>query len=153
MHKAIMTPQVFSSTEVSQISGVSRQRLAYWAQTKMLVPSVREAHGRGTRRLYSLDDLLQLNFIRRLQDHGWSTQKVRKAINSLHTFMAGSEPVVLIDAKDTILALYRNKTGEQVLLDTLRPGGQQVLEIVLETLVEETWSAAERYVEQVVNHE
>ena len=132
-----MTPQVFSSTEVSQITNVSRQRLDYWARTRMLVPSIREAHGRGSRRLYSSDDLVQLGFIQRLLAHGWSTQKIRKAISRLQAFITSTEEVVLLDGKDTILALYRTKKGEQVLLDTLNLGGQQVLVIVLETLIQD----------------
>lgn len=144
---------VYSSSEVSLMLGLSRQRLDYWARTKLLVPSVRDAHGKGTRRLYSLDDLVLLQFIKRLLALHWSTQKIRRATTRLQTFLAGSEEIVLLDGRDTILALVRTRKGEQVLLDTLDPGGQQVLEIVLETLVQETRYVAERFASEVVEHE
>ncbi len=129
------------------------QQLNYWDNTQLVSPSIRRAYGRGSHRLYSLDDLVQVNFIRRLQKHGWSIQKIRKAIDGLRAFVDGSQPFVLIHGNGTILALHRTKKGEQILLDALNPGGQQVLEIVLETLVEETHSAVERFAEQVVNNE
>lgn len=147
-----MLPQVFSSTEVAHITGISRQRLDYWARTKLLRPSIRDAHGKGTRRLYSLDDLVQLQFVQRLHTNKWSTQKIRKAITRLRVFLTSSEEAVLIDGKNTILALFRTKRGEQILLDTLSSGGQQVLEIVLETLIEETRNIAERVVAEGIHN-
>lgn len=148
-----MMPRVFSSTEVLRIVGVSRQKLDYWARTNLLMPSVRVANGKGTRRLYSEDDLVQLRFVQRLQAQGWSTQKIRKAITYLRTFITGTEEVVLIDGKDTILALYRTQRGEQVLVDTLRPGGQHVLALVLETLVKESQQLVALAAEQGVLNE
>ena len=60
---------------------------------------------------------------------------------------------VLVDGQGTILALYTTVSGERILLDTLSRGGQQVLEIVLETLAEETRSAAARFADGMVSHE
>jgi DNA-binding transcriptional MerR regulator len=45
-----------------------------------VVPSLQEAQGSGTQRLYSFNDLLQLRVIKNLTDAGASLQKVRQAI-------------------------------------------------------------------------
>jgi hypothetical protein len=79
--------------------------------------------------------------VKRLKERGWSTQKIRKAIVGLRELMNEKEPlkkVILMDGRSTILALCRTKEGEQILVDTLSSAGQQILLVVLDTLVEET---------------
>lgn len=147
-----MTAKIFTTTEVASITGFTRQQLDYYANQQFVVPSIRRAHGKGSRRLYSLDDLVLLRFIRRLKDHKWSLQKIRTALAELRTFMAEPQEAVLIDGKGTILALLKTQAGERIVLDTLRPGGQQVLKIVLETLIQETIQDAERFAHEVVTH-
>jgi hypothetical protein len=91
--------------------------------------------------LYGLDNLLVLRFIRQLKQHKWSMPKIRKALAKLHEVMDDPDALhrsILIHGKGTILAICKTKAGERILLDTLDPGGQQVMFIVLETLQEET---------------
>jgi DNA-binding transcriptional MerR regulator len=105
------------------------------------VPSIQQANGRGTRRLYALDDLVQLQFIHQLKHHGCSTQKIHAAITTLRTVMDDTDPLksaVLVYSKTTLLALCKTKAGERILLDALSTGRQQVMGIVLESLEEET---------------
>ena len=136
-----MAQEVFTTTEVVRITGFSMRQLDYWARQGIVVPSIQQSHGPGSRRLYAIDDLVQLNFIRQLKRHGWSTQKIREAISRLRDVMGDPNPLksaMLVDGRGTMLAICKTKAGERVLLDILDPGGQQVMWIFFEALLEET---------------
>lgn len=147
-----MMEKVYTTADLCRMTSIDPQNLNYWDRTKLLQPSIRQAEGRGSRRLYSINDLLQLHFILHLKKHKYSTQKIRKALVTLRRFLSSSEEAVLIDGKTSILALYRNKSGQSILIDTSNPGGQQVLTIVLETLIEQTLRVAEQFAEEVEQH-
>ena len=63
---------VFGSAEVSQITGISCRQLAYWDITGLLKPSIRPESGRGSRRLYSIRDLVELKIVMRLLNNSLS---------------------------------------------------------------------------------
>jgi hypothetical protein len=93
-------------------------------------------------KLYSLEDVVQLRSLKKLKCYRWSTQKLRGAIEMLRGVMRDPNPLrqaMLIGDRNTLLAVYKTKQGEQVLLDALRAGGQQVLSLVIETIEAETW--------------
>ncbi len=138
------TSRTYSTHEVAQMSGFSVRQIAYWAKQGIIIPSVQQARGSGTRRRYSFDDLLQLRFVRQLRNRDWSVQKIREAINKLREVM--DDPHVLqraipVHGAQTILAICKTKEGERILLDCLDPGGQQVMWIYLWTLQEEVFLA------------
>ncbi len=127
--------------DIVRITGFSERQLDYWARQEIVVPSVQQSHGPGSRRLYAIEDLVQLNFVRQLKRHGWSTQKIREAIVRLREVMGDPNPLksaMLFDGKGTMLALCKTKEGERILLAALNTGGQLVMGIVLEMLIEET---------------
>src|SRR5881409_920764 len=64
--------QGYRVPEVCRIVGISYRQLDYWARTGLVTPSVREAGGSGTQRLYSFNDLVQLRVIKKLLDAGIS---------------------------------------------------------------------------------
>ena len=139
-----MAQDVFTTMNIVHITGFSERQLDYWARQGIVVPSVQQSHGSGSRRLYAIEDLVQLNFIRQLKLHGWSTQKIREAIVRLREIMGDPNPLksaMLFDGKGTMLALCKTKEGERILLDALSTGGQLVMGIVLEMLIEETLRA------------
>ncbi len=134
------TNRTYSTQEIAQMSGFTVRQIGYWAKQGIVVPSVQQAHGSGTRRRYSFDDFLQLRFVRQLISHGWSIQKIRVAIMKLREVM--DDPHVLqraipIHGAKTILAICKTKEGERILLDCLDPGGQQVMWIYLWMLQED----------------
>ena len=138
-----MASRVYTTAEVSTITGVPTQTLGYWAKQRILVPSVRESHGPGTRRLYDFEDLVQLRFICHLRHSKtkWTMRKIREAITKLRDVMNDPSPLknaVVFGDRKTILALFKTEEGERILIDALSAGGQQVMTIVLETLKEET---------------
>lgn len=131
----------YTTADVAQATGFTVRQLDYWAKQKLLVPSMQQSHGPGTRRLYAVEDLIQLQFIRQLKHYGWSLQKIRIAIDTLREVMNDPNPLkhaMLVHGKRTIIALYKTKEGERVLFDALSAGRQQVMGIVLEMLMEET---------------
>jgi DNA-binding transcriptional MerR regulator len=148
-----VTTRIYTTSEVAEISGFSIRQISYWAEQKIIVPSVQQARGSGTRRRYSFDDLLQLRFVRQLMKHGWSLQKIREAVSRLRDVMGDPQSLhkaVLVHGTNTILAICKTKEGERIILDTLDPSGQQVMWVVLEILKEETKSIAIRPVEKSV---
>ena len=149
-----MTSRVYTTTEVAHISGFTARQIGYWAQQGIIVPSIQQARGSGTRRCYSFDDLLQLRIIRQLKKYGWSLQKIREAITRLRDVMGDPQSLqkaVLVHGSHTILAICKTKEGERILLDTLDPGGQQVMWIFLENLKEETKHIVASSAERVVS--
>lgn len=140
-----VTTRTYTTAEVAEISGFSIRQISYWAEQKIIVPSIQQAHGSGTRRRYSFDDLLQLRFVKQLMKHGWSLQKIREAVSRLRDVMGDQQSLhkaVLMHGSNTILAICKTKEGERIILDSLDPGGQQVMWIFLEALKEETENIA-----------
>ena len=77
--------QGYRVPEVCRIVGISYRQLDYWARTGLVTPSIRDAKGSGSQRLYSFQDLVSLKVIKNLLDTGVSLQRVRKAVEYLHT--------------------------------------------------------------------
>ena len=73
----------FDSKTVSRIVGVSLRQIQYWDEQGFIRPSVKTAEGRGTKRLYSFSDLVQLKVVKDLADHGLSLQKIRRCLRHL----------------------------------------------------------------------
>src|SRR5256714_15649803 len=89
----------YRAPEVCKAVGISYRQLDYWARTGLVTPSVREAGGSGTQRLYSFRDLVQLRVIKKLLDTGVSLQKVRRAVIYLSDHM-GTQPSSITLASD-----------------------------------------------------
>lgn len=135
-----MNDPVYTTSDITHITGFSLRQLDYWAREKIITPSFQEAHGSGSRRLYTVEDLVQFNIVRQLKKHKWSTQKIHKAVKTLKDIMNDANPLrnaILIHGKDTIFALSKTKAGERILINALDTAGQQVMSFVLETLLEE----------------
>lgn len=136
---------MFSTAEAARLTGLSERQLGYWASHRLVSPSVQECCGSGTRRRYSLDDLVQLRCLRQLKRYGWSTQKIHRAVTTLREVMGAQDPLrhtILVHGAGTIVALCKTRQGERILLDSLDPGGQQVMPIILEIVHEEVLAAS-----------
>jgi DNA-binding transcriptional MerR regulator len=69
--------QGHSGTRAAQIVGITYRQLDYWARTDLVRPSLADASGSGSRRLYSYQDLLELKMIKNLLDAGIRLETVR----------------------------------------------------------------------------
>jgi predicted RNase H-like HicB family nuclease len=126
----------FNSKTVSKIIGVSLRRIDYWDRTHFIKPSIRDASGYGSVRLYSFIDLIQLRVAKTLMDKGISLQKIRKSINYLKKNMPEVEKphaeMRFLTDGETIFVLTKDK---KVIIDTLT-SGQLVFSIALGEIVE-----------------
>jgi len=115
----------YRGPQVCSIVGITYRQLDYWARTGLLHPSISQARGSGSQRLYSYSDLVQLKVIKRLLDAGVSLQAARRAIECLRS--SGEDLAaanLVIDDRRSVLA----RSGEEI-VDLLK-GGQTVLNIV-----------------------
>jgi DNA-binding transcriptional MerR regulator len=116
----------FRGPQVCKIVGITYRQLDYWARTELVRPSVCDAAGSGTQRLYSYTDLVELKVVKRLLDAGISLQSARKAIEYLRTQLGEdlASAHLVIDGTTPMLAL-----DELQLIDLMR-AGQGVLNVV-----------------------
>ncbi|HBA39378.1 MAG TPA: hypothetical protein DCZ05_06450, partial [Deltaproteobacteria bacterium] len=78
--------EAFNSKMVRRIVGVSLRQIQYWDEQGFIRPSVKLAEGRGTQRLYSFSDLVQLKVVKDLTDYGLSLQKIRRCLHYLKRY-------------------------------------------------------------------
>jgi DNA-binding transcriptional MerR regulator len=107
--------------------GISYRQLDYWARTSLVVPSIRDASGSGTQRLYSFRDLVVLKVVKRLLDAGVSLQNIRRAIDTLRS--RGVDDLAGITLISDGTTVYECRSPEEV-VDLLQ-GGQGVFGIAI----------------------
>jgi DNA-binding transcriptional MerR regulator len=73
-----MSEPGYRGPQVCKIVGITYRQLDYWARTGLVRPSVMDAQGSGTQRLYSWRDLVVLKVIKQMLDAGISLQSARR---------------------------------------------------------------------------
>ena len=121
------TPRGFRGTVACKAAGISYRQLDYWARTQLVEPSIREAEGPGTRRLYSFRDILVLKIVKRLLDTGVSLQQIRTAIGELRH--RGVEDLAQITLMSDGASVYACTSDDEVI--DLVQGGQGVFGIAV----------------------
>jgi DNA-binding transcriptional MerR regulator len=106
---------LYRTKEVVQILGISRRQLQYWAQTDLVVPSVKT---RGGHHRYSFEDLVALKATKRLIDAGVSVQRIRTSIQALRKILPSVErplaDLVLVATGEVVLVFLENTAFEAV---------------------------------------
>ena len=64
-------------------AGITYRQLDYWARTGLVEPTIKNAAGSGSQRLYGFRDILVLKIVKRLLDTGVSLQNIRTAVDHL----------------------------------------------------------------------
>jgi DNA-binding transcriptional MerR regulator len=104
---------------------VSRKTLHYWDVSGFLGPSVAKAHGTGTRRVYSFQDLVAVRVARELRNAGLSLQALRRLVRYLRTRGGLKHPMaeafLVTDGREVF-----ERKGD-VLVSALRRPGQGLL--------------------------
>jgi len=125
----------FNSKTVSRILGIPLRVIDYWDRTNFIKPSINEASGYGSMRLYSFTDLIQFKVAKFLRDQGLSLQKIRKSLNYLRKHLPEIEKPLaqlrFLTNGETIFVLT-NKNKE--IIDTLKKG-QYVFAIAIGELI------------------
>lgn len=112
--------------KTAEIVGISYRQLDYWARTDLVTPSLAEARGSGSRRLYSYRDLLELKVIKTLLDAGLKLESVRKVFTYMREQLGEdiSSANLVISGSTSVLV----RSGEE-LIDVLQQG-QGVLNVL-----------------------
>ena len=114
------TEQGYRVPEVTRVVGITYRQLDYWARTGLVTPSIRDAEGSGSQRLYSFQDLATLRVIKKLLDTGVSLQQVRKAIGTLQrmktpthgaTLVSDGSRIYAVDSPDAVVDLLAKGQG------------------------------------------
>lgn len=124
--------QGFRGPQVCKIVGISYRQLDYWARTGLATPSVQQAQGSGSQRLYSFEDLVELKLIKNLLDTGVGLQKVRQAIDNLRELGHNVTGVTLVGDGTSVYAC----TSADEVIDLLRRG-QGVFGIAIDPVKDE----------------
>ncbi len=124
----------FTSREVVALTGITPRQLQWWDERRIVVPA-REGH----RRLYSMDDLVEVAVICELRRRGFPLQRVRKVVRFLQrefgkrlaeTVSAASDYHLLTDGTN----LYLETSARQI-VDILKNARQPMLAICLSDAV------------------
>jgi DNA-binding transcriptional MerR regulator len=128
----------YRGPQVCKIVGITYRQLDYWARKDLLRPSVADAKGSGSQRLYSYRDIVELKVIKQLLDGGVSLQKARKAIEYLRQHLGEdlASADLVLDGTSSLLV-----RTDQELIDLFRKG-QGVLNLVKLTTIPDEVDAA-----------
>lgn len=113
--------ETFDSKTASRIVGVSLRQLQYWDEQDFIRPSVKLAEGRGTKRLYSFNDLVCLKVIKDLAHHGFSLQMIRRCLRPLREHSSRTaRPVESLRYLTDGEELFVITTDRQKILDAMK---------------------------------
>ena len=77
------TGEVYTSGEVSEISGVSLRQLQWWDEQNVVSP-----RQDGHRRVYEPHEVVEVSVIAELRRKGFSLQRIRRVVRYLHKEMS-----------------------------------------------------------------
>ncbi len=135
--------ETYDSKTASRIVGVSLRQLQYWDEQDFIRPSVKLAEGRGTRRLYSFNDLVCLKVVKDLAHHGFSLQMIRRCLRPLKKNTSSTvRPVESLRYLTDGEELFVLTNDRQKILDAMKR--QFVLSLGIGSLVRELDIEAKR---------
>ncbi len=83
----------FNNKFVSSLTGVSVRQLNNWDKIGLIKPSVQESGGRGTSRLYSFEDIVEIKTVMWLKSQNISLNKIKLVINYLKEILKYERPL------------------------------------------------------------
>lgn len=111
----------YRAPQVCKLVGITYRQLDYWARTGLITPSMQQAHGSGSQRVYSFTDVVQLKVIKNLLDAGMSLKKIRSAVEILRSEMDSEQPLADVTLLSDGKTIYAAHSDEEV-VDVLRKG-------------------------------
>jgi DNA-binding transcriptional MerR regulator len=123
----------YRGPQACSIVGITYRQLDYWARTGLVRPSLKDAQGSGSQRLYSFRDLVHLRVIKNLLDAGVNLPQIRRAIRYVdEELKAPLEEVTLLSDGTSVYAA----TSDKDIVDLLQRG-QGVFGIALGKVYED----------------
>ncbi len=111
----------YRAPQVCSLVDITYRQLDYWARTGLLQPSLRQAAGSGSQRLYSFTDVVQLKVIKNLLDAGMSLKKIRSAVEILREQLASDRPLADVTLLSDGHTIYAATSPDEV-VDVFRRG-------------------------------
>ena len=87
----------FHGPEVCRLAGVTYRQLDYWARTDLIRPSIKDARGSGSSRIYSELDVMKIAVMRRLVVAGVQLHAARHACHTLDSGKLDGAVLVIAD--------------------------------------------------------
>src|SRR5208283_1112531 len=135
--------QVYNSAEVARICGVSLRQLQWWDERHVVSP-----RQDGHKRIYVLDEVVEISVIAELRRKGFSLQKIRRVLRFLQKDMgkrlndalsAASDVHLLTDGKSIFLEDAPNR-----IIDVLKNALQPMFLVCVTDQVKRLTAVAER---------
>jgi DNA-binding transcriptional MerR regulator len=117
---------------VCRIADISYRQLDYWTTTGLVCPSIQDASGSGSQRLYAFEDIVVLKVIKGLLNTGVSLQRIRSAIDFVREQGLTLRNLTLLSDGSTVYAM----DDEREIVDLIQRG-QGVFAIAAEPLYDE----------------
>ena len=121
---------------VCKMVGITYRQLDYWTTTGLVTPSVRNADGSGSQRLYAFSDIVQLKVIKQLLDTGITLQRIRAALEFVRDRGLDLRNITLLSDGQQVYAL-----DDQREIINLIKQGQGVFAIAVDPLLDELEAA------------
>ncbi len=138
----------FNTKMTCKIVGVSLRQVQHWDETGLIKPSIREAAGKGTIRLYSYTDLIQLKVVKTLRDHRISLQKIRRSLEYLQShFPEIRRPLLELKFLTDGETIFILTTDKEKIFDALKR--QFVFTLAIGELVRELKGRVTSFIQKV----
>jgi len=125
--------RTYSSSEVSDVAGVSLRQLQWWDERKVVSP-----RHEGHRRIYFPADVVEITLIAELRRKGFSLQKIRRVLRFLQREMGRRLAEVLEAASDLHLvtdgkSIYLEDKSDRI-IDILKNARQPMFLVCVSDL-------------------
>ena len=138
----------FNTKMTCRIVGVSLRQVQHWDERGLVKPSVREAAGKGTIRLYSYTDLIQLRVVKTLRDHRISLQKIGRSLEYLQShFPEIKKPLLELKFLTDGETVFILTADQKKILDTLKR--QFVFTLAIGELVRELRGQVTSFIQKI----
>jgi DNA-binding transcriptional MerR regulator len=138
----------FNTKTASKIIGVSLRQLQHWDEKGLIKPSIREATGKGTIRLYSYTDLIQLKLVRTLRDNRISLQKIGRSLEYLQShFPEIKKPLAELKFLTDGETIFVLTSDQKEILDTLKK--QFVFTLAVGEIVQELRGRVTSFIQKI----
>lgn len=122
---------VHSSADVSRLTGVSLRQLQWWDEQRVVSP-----RHEGHKRVYSMEEVLEISMIAELRRKGFSLQKIRRVLKLMQKEMAKRLGQILSGDKEVHLltdgkSIHLEDAPEQIV--ELLKGSRQPMFLVCVT--------------------
>ena len=94
---------VYTTFEICKKMGIRKERFREWIDRGYIKPSIQKASGRGTKNLFSKNDLYTIALFNYLIDRGFSREEVSRRISKIYQDWGGEDFTI---GKDDILVFY-----------------------------------------------